>query len=207
MQPSLVAFANECSAIRKWVNHLDIASFATVAAPHSPIPRAFVLVWTASAFESFWKLYLQELCIAVASAKPQKRRRLIRASSVFFYDRLQSLNEGKKLGRWERTAALFDDAVKVPSATFAIPYDNKTVRPQHIRTAWNIFCLDGPDFPTPIHRQELDVLASRRNDIAHGVETPSKVGGLVTANDLLTTIARLEDVAEHCVLAAGRRWS
>lgn len=88
----------------------------------------------------------------------------------------------------------------------SLPYDGRTIRPEHLELIWHLFSLDGNAFPSPIHCQELNTLADRRNDVAHGHIIPGDMGVQVAIPDLRKTVERVEELVEHCVLSAMCKW-
>ncbi|QJD66447.1 hypothetical protein HG421_01000 [Xanthomonas campestris pv. badrii] len=158
--------------------------------------------------EDFWKKYLVEICSRIQSASYVRRRRSAVALSVFYYDRISGISDGKALRRWEKVADLMGDlgGVGVGLPVFKIPYDGRTVRPDHLDIAWRLFGLPGEVFPSPVHKQELNTLADRRNDVAHGAVTPESMGGLVSVGDLKRIVCRIDEIVEHCVVSAAVKW-
>ena len=199
-------FSQDTQVIRNSLTHLDALALNPRFSEHVRVSKALALVWAAAAVESFWKAYLEGLCSKVMSAPIKQRRKNISAASIFYFDTLGSMGSGKALSRWHRIADFFESMPSSPGSAQSIPYDGRTVRPEHFEVAWKIFCLDGPQFPSPVHKQDLNALASQRNDVAHGTLTPGAVGGTFTIGDLRVRIGRLEDVATHCVLAAQSKW-
>lgn len=200
-------FSIDAGAIRKYLVQLDPLAVNVRFSDHTKSSKAFCIVWLGASIEKFWKEYLKDLSAVAISASIYTRRRHLAIVGLHYFDLLGSLGEGKKLRRWERAIDFFDD-LKSGNAVAAnsLPYDGKTVRPSHIDLAWRLFSLTGSSFPSPIHRQELNTLADRRNDVAHGEDTPGNVGGAVSISDLQCTLSRLEDIVEHCVLAARNKW-
>ena len=199
-------FSQDTQVIRNSLTHLDALALNSRFSEHVKTTKALALVWAAAAVESFWKEYLKELCSSVMAAPVNKRRKNMSAASVFYFDRLGSMGEGKALNRWHRLAEFFEVIPLSSSLVPSIPYDGRTVRPEHFEIVWKIFRLDGPQFPSPVHKQDLNTLATQRNDVAHGTLSPGVVGGTFTIGDLRVRIGRLEDVVTHCVLAAQAKW-
>ncbi|RYD14767.1 MAG: hypothetical protein EOP90_12540 [Lysobacteraceae bacterium] len=199
-------FSQDAQVIRNSLVHLDALALNSRYSEHVKVNKALVLVWMSAAVERFWKAYLTDLSTRVIAANSRKRRKNIASASVYFFDTLGSLGDGKKLNRWRRAAEFFENMTSAASSAQSIPYDGRTVRPEHVEIAWQVFCLDGTQFPSPVHKQDLNSLATQRNDVAHGVIDPSVVGGTFTVGDLRVRLERLDDIAIHCVLAAESKW-
>jgi len=167
--------------------------------------RAWALVWLAAGVEVFWRSYLEALCKALAISGKHKLRRHLRAQLVFFYDRLLTIGAGEALSTWKKGGDLLQSLVTDARApiVFRIPFDGRTVRPEHVETVWELFDLPTPPFPSPIHRTDLDTLANKRNEIAHGHLSPVTVGRLVTKADVLATVTRVSEIVDRCVLVSG----
>jgi len=199
-------FSRDIQDIRNALVYLDTLAINPRFSQHAKINKALTLVWMGAALENFWKSYLEELCVRVSAASPRSRRKKLAAASIYFFDTLGSLGEGKKIKRWHRVADFFETINVVGTSTYAIPYDGRTIRPEHIYLAWQIFCLKAPHFPSPVHKQDLNSLADQRNDVAHGHSDPVDVGGTMTIGDIRVRLSRLDDIAIHCVLAADEVW-
>jgi hypothetical protein len=201
------AFAEQSQAIKNYLAHLDSLGLSPPHRDGVKATKGLVLVWAAAVLEQFWKTYINELCHRYVSSPPRVRRRNLTAAGIFYFDSLAGLASAKSLKRWAKLADFFDDLAKQDASPVqAYPHDGRTVRPEHLELIWRIFSLPGDAFPSPIHRQELNTLADRRNDVAHGNVTPADMGGQVSVLDLRRTIARLEDTVEHCVLSATSKW-
>jgi hypothetical protein len=199
-------FAQDAQSIRNSLVYLDALALSSRFADHVRISKALALVWMAASMETFWKSYLTELCVRVSAASLLRRRKNMAAAAIYYFDTLGSFGEGKKLKRWHRAVDFFD---KLPGAVrppYAIPYDGRTIRPDHLALAWEVFCLKGSPFPSPVHKQDLNAMADQRNDVAHGLIEPAVVGGSMTMGDLRARLSRLDDLAIHCVLAAESIW-
>lgn len=201
-------FARDFQAIRNSLVCLDNLALTHRHQDLVKISKGMSLVWMAASFESFWRSYLTELCHRVTIAPARGRRKQLATASLFFFDTLGTMGTGKKLRRWNRAVSFFEELPQSLTVCAAptIPYDDRTVRPEHLELAWKLFGLSGNTFPSPIHKQELITLADRRNEVAHGNSMPQDVGGTVANGDLMRLAARLEDVAENCVLCAKHRW-
>lgn len=199
-------FAQDAQSVRNSLVHLDTLALNIRYQEHVRACKALSLVWMAAAVERFWKSYLHELCDRVAHAPLSKRRRHIAAAGIFYFDTLSSLSEGKKLKRWSRLADFFVGLPVVAPNAVAIPYDGRTIRPDHFDLVWRIFSLPGSQFPSPIHKQVLNTLADQRNDVAHGLVDLHSVGGVVSVGDLRVLIGRLEDIVLNCVICASQQW-
>lgn len=199
-------FDEELQRIRNSLVHLDVMALDPRFRDYVKSSKALTMVWMCAAVETFWKAYLGELCARVNAASALKRRKNLPIASIFFFDTLASFGEGKRLRRWERAADFFSNFPSGGWPPSVIPYDGRTVRPEHVAVVWRIFGLKGPDFPSPIHKQELNTLADQRNDVAHGLIEPGVIGGTVTVDDLSRRVGRLEDFAIHCILAADNKW-
>lgn len=200
-------FAQDTQSIRNSLVHLDALVLNSRFHDHAKISKAMTLVWSAAVMETFWKSYLQELCTRVGKASIYKKRRCVASASIFYFDTLGSMGDGKKIRRWNRAIDFFEGLQQVSgSAVAALPYDGRTIRPEHLDLAWRLFQLPGGEFPSPVHRQELNTLADRRNDVAHGQVSPQDVGGVVTVGDLRRLVTRLEDIVDHSVICATGQW-
>lgn len=199
-------FAQDAQCIRNTLVHLDVLALNVRYNDHVRVSKALVMVWMAASVETFWKSYLGELCSRVSTAPVAKRRRHLAAAGIFYFDILGSMGDGKKLRRWGRVADFFIDLPNGTVSPTTIPYDGRTVRPDHLEIAWKVFSLSGAQFPSPIHKQVLNTLADRRNDVAHGLVDPQVVGGAVTVGDLRDLMTKLEDIVDNCVIAAGNKW-
>jgi len=199
-------FSRDAQSVRNSLTHLDTLTLSMRYQEHVRASKALSLVWMAAAIERFWKSYLSELCDRVVRSSLSKRRRHIASAGIFYFDTLSSLGEGKKLKRWGRLADFFVDLPRGAPHVVAIPYDGRTVRPDHFDLVWRIFSLPGNQFPSPVHKQVLNTLADRRNDVAHGLVDLQSIGGSVTVGDLRELIEKLEDIVEHSVICAGQQW-
>jgi len=200
-------FAQDAQVIRNSLVLLDALILDDRFREHAKISKAMTLVWMAAVVEEFWKQYLSELCVRVGGASLRKRRKHLASASIYYFDVLGSMGEGKKLKRWGRVVEFFEK-ISVTGGVVAptLPYDGRTVGPEHFDLVWKLFQLPGQIFPSPIHRQELNTLATRRNDVAHGNLTPQAVGGAVSVGDLMRIISRIEDIVENSVVCATKQW-
>lgn len=199
-------FTRETQSIRNSLVYLDTLAINSRYGDHVRVSKAFTLVWMASAMEAFWKDFLWQLCTRVSLAPAQKRRKNISTAAIYYFDVMGSMGEGKKLRRWAKTAEFFEGLSAANHSPPVIPYDGRTIRPEHIALAWRIFSLKGPDFPSHMHKQDLNSLADQRNDVAHGLTDPRTMGGTMTVNDLHKRLDRLDEIALHCVIAANSKW-
>lgn len=199
-------FSGKTQAIRNYLNYIDSLSLSGVQVENVKSTKGLIFVWAAAAFEQFWRSYLEELGGRYVKASVVSRRRNISAAGIFYFDSLSSFGDAQKLKRWSKLADFFDELSVGGKPVQAHPHDGKTIRPEHVELIWRIFRLNGSCFPTPIHRQELNTLANKRNEVAHGDIAPSVMGGGVSVHDLRKLISRLEDIVEHCVLAASMKW-
>jgi hypothetical protein len=201
-------FSQDIQSIRSSLVHLDSLVINPRYNAYAKSSKALTMVWLCAVLEDFWKNYLSELCSRVRAAPYTRRRRSAVALSVFYYDRIGGVSDGKALRRWEKVADLMSDLGGAGAVLplFKIPYDGRTVRPDHLDIAWRLFGLPGDVFPSPVHKQELNTLADRRNDVAHGALTPESIGGTVSVGDLRRIVSRLEEIVEHCVVSATVKW-
>lgn len=199
-------FAQDAQAVKDSLVHLDALALNSRYHEHVKISKALAHVWMSAAMESFWVNFLGELCARVSAAPMLKRRRYAAAMGVFYFDSLISMGDGRKLKRWNKVADFFHALPTKSIPSTAIPYDGRTVRPDHFDLAWKVFSLPGSQFPSPIHKQVLNTLADRRNEIAHGEVDPKFVGGQVSVLDVLNVILKLEDIVENSVICANGRW-
>lgn len=199
-------FAQASQSIRNSLVYLDALALNSRFSDHVRTSKALVLVWMASSMEAFWKSYLTDLCVRVSASSVRRRRKNMAAAAIYYFDMLSSFGEVKKLKRWHRAVEFFEGLPNGSIPPYTIPYDGRTIRPDHLLLAWEVFCLNGSPFPSPIHKQDLNALANQRNDLAHGLLEPAVVGGAMTVGDLRGRLSRLEDIVEHCVLAAKSAW-
>lgn len=198
--------SKDVQAIRNSFVHLDGLALNARYSDHVRVNKALSLVWMSAAIEQFWKSFLAEVCLRVSRASAHKRRKNLASSAIYYFDSLGTMGEGKAIKRWQRAVDLLTAFPSAPPSPFALPYDGKTVRPEHILLAWSVFCLKGPEFPSPIHKQDLNTLAEQRNEIAHGLIAPSHIGGSLTISDLQRRLDRMDDIAIHCILSADAVW-
>lgn len=198
--------SQDLQAIRNYFIRLDSLAISARFGEHVRVAKALSLIWIAASLEDFWKSYLRGLCVCVGNASPHKRRKHLAASAIYYFDSFGSLGEGKRIKRWQRAVNIISDFSNATLLAAAIPYDGRTIRPEHIVLAWQVFCLSGPEFPSPVHRQDLNTLAEQRNEIAHGTVAPSSIGGSFTISDLQRRLERMEELAMHCIIAADAEW-
>lgn len=207
MSLGMAKFSQDAESIRRMLVHLDSRVLSSQAEEQVRVTKAFTLVWISSALETYWRTFLAELCTRIQNAPARQKRKALQVAALFYFDVFGSMGQGKKLPRWFKAVEFFDGLPTLQGSVVpSIPYDGRTLNPEHLNLAWKLFALGGNSFPSPIHRQELNTLATRRNDVAHGNISPQVVGGQVSVADLRKTVQRMEDVVEHCVIAANRRW-
>ena len=200
-------FSQDAQSIRANLVLLDGLALSSRYTGLTRSTKALMLVWMTASLEDFWKRYLSELCTRVSVASIGKKRRGYASSSIFIFEKIGTASEGKAIRRWEKVADILDCLRgSSPLPAFALPYDGRTIRPDHLELVWRVFDLPGSPFPSPIHKQELNTLADRRNDVAHGTLVPDAVGGALTVGDVQRILKRVEEVVEHCVVSASLRW-
>ncbi|MEN5418193.1 hypothetical protein ABE543_02725 [Stenotrophomonas sp. TWI169] len=200
-------FLQDTQSIRSNLVLLDGLAISARYNSFTKSSKAFALVWMTASIEDFWKRYLNEVCGRVQASSSRKKRKGFSSSSIFIFEKIGTASEGKAVKRWEKVADILDCIRgNSPLPPFSIPYDGKTIRPDHIDLAWRVFDLPGASFVSPIHRQELNTLADRRNDVAHGTLSPEAVGGTISVGDVIRVVGRMEEIVEHCVVSASVRW-
>ncbi len=104
--------------------------------------------------------------------------------------------------KWPRRRELFEktdssDSAPIPTAYF--PGDGSHFRRQQLETIWMIFGLTCPIVPNNRHLGLIEELVEHRNAIAHGRETPDKIGGRFSDVDILARIDLTRDLCLHLI--------
>ena len=105
---------------------------------------------------------------------------------------------------WRKRCELFRVAGATTPALFGVevlPLDGRTLRPKHFDVVWEVFGLDGPSLPSPMHKLALTELADFRNDLAHGNVDPDDVQRMKTFADVTRMVGYTEEIAEHLLVS------
>ena len=186
----------------------DILAIDPSKAISSPVLRdnnariiASSYVWISAILERFFKSTLEALFYemnAVGIQHDQLKPSLFSATCSSELLSLKDLNDHKKI--WPRRVQMFSRLWQSQTVTFKmtdIPYDGRTIRPDHLRIAWAVFGINGNPFPTPLHELSLTEIADGRNNVAHGETDPITFGRGKNPTDFLKTISRIEDIIIH----------
>ena len=113
---------------------------------------------------------------------------------------LDSMENAKKLRKWQKRAAAFGavvDAQPVWFNTAVLPIDGRTIRADHLETIWQTFGLAGNPIPHPKFKLALADLADGRNNLAHGEVDPVAFGRRKSIYDTQKIVDIVEELAIH----------
>lgn len=118
--------------------------------------------------------------------------------------------------KWDARCSLFGrlssaDPIKIPAKHF--PNDGSHYRQRQLDTIWKLFGIAAPVLADVKHGSIIEELVEHRNAIAHGRETPGRIGGRYSAQDVEHRIKQTEAIClhvtatlqTHCASAANLR--
>lgn len=175
----------------------------SASALHSARMRGTSYVWMAAIIERFTTAWLRALIeelnkasIATSALRPQ-------LWSMLASPMLDSLQDLRGLNMWSRRAEMFAGVLGPATAAFDdnfLPLDGRTIRPTHIDSVFAVLGITHNASLAPILRTALTEIADLRNAVAHGNSSPTLVGRLKTANDVLRRIGHVDQICEHLAL-------
>jgi len=158
-------------------------------------------VWIAAILERFFREILGSLFTEMNSIGiqyDQLKPCLFSVACSTELISLKNLSDHKKI--WTRRVDIFSRPWQLHSVLFKIeniPYDGKTIRPDHLETVWEVFGIKGSSIPSPIHAMALKDIADGRNEVVHGEIDPISFGRKRTVADFLKKISQMEDIILH----------
>ena len=102
---------------------------------------------------------------------------------------------------WDRCREFFAKARSSEPAVLPdlFPKDGSFMRPTQLQLIWRVFDLPGDPWPDPRMIGRITELVDARNEIAHGSEPPSAVGGRYSTGDLDQRIRDVEVLCSHII--------
>jgi hypothetical protein len=204
---SLSVLAGRTAAVRTRCLRGDVGVLKQDSARREMIAvdRSAAFVWLAAATERF----LEDLLVGVFGelngrhiTRCDLRPSLFALLDDALFESMRDVR-GKKM--WRGRADMLSGLSRKEAARFDItklPLDSSTIEPAHFEVIWNVFGFSGLSYPSFRHRTSLLDLAWTRNRVAHGEDTPEKVGRLRTGSDIASVSRIVDDFAEHACVAA-----
>lgn len=186
--------------MRQDLYYCDVSSFERSGRERREGIHAASYLYVAAALEAT----VTEMLGAVVDEVNQAALRLcdIRPSllTIASAPHLVSLQDVRGLKMWLKRVETFAILYNTESCVLSsenLPLDGRTIRADHLSTAWNVFGFGGPHIPGPLHRLALKDLADTRNELAHGGKDASEVAGARSVEGTLRLIERIEQVVTH----------
>lgn len=165
--------------------------------------KAATFVWTAALLEVFLPSFLEEVFEEITALNLpgyQLRPSLFAAICESQFHTIRSADPASAWSSRLAVLSLMDshDAMEIRSSG---PLDGKTVRGYHFELIWGTIGLQGSPWPTILHRNVIEDLATSRNSVAHGNISPVAFGRGRTFGDCQKMLDRVDEVAMNLVVA------
>lgn len=190
-------FSERLDRVRQDVYYCDALALHPMRRELSYGIEAGTYIWVAAAVEAATRGLLAGILAHINNSQVSVgdlRLSLLALSNAPMHDSLQSV---RGLKMWRSRAELHNYAGSSAVCTFdpaRLPLDGRTVRPQHLETAWEVFGFGGTPTPSPLHRLALTDVADARNGLAHGEVDAQEVAGRKSRTDLLRVVGHIEGV-------------
>jgi hypothetical protein len=203
---ALAVFSQELDSIRRHLHGADVAMLVSDALRKEQAAqmRAFAYVWLSATLEEFVKSALQDLLRELASYSLRQCDLIPSLLSLVNFRSFDSLRDVGGLAMWQRRTEVLDQSLSQDSAAFsdgALPLDGRTIRPEHLRTIWQVFRFPVSALPGVRHALALNDLADSRNEIAHGRVPPIAFGRRKVTSDVLRIADYVEDFGTSLAVA------
>ena len=199
--------ADELSGVRRDLGRLDSLSLTVKGGGKDSLlrARAATYVWLAAVLERFVDGWLSGVVEEFNSSSLRWSDVRLSILSLACGAQFQSIADGVRKDIWKKRVQIACMSASDAPALLDVahlPLDGRTIRPSHLDDVWASFGFPGNPLPTPIHRALLNSVATYRNEVAHGVERPSVMGGKFTYSDYNNHVNRFEDIIEHLVICS-----
>lgn len=105
---------------------------------------------------------------------------------------------------WDKRADLFErigTSVPLQISISLMPTDGRIFGNSQLESIWRSFSVQDPVHPRPSLRGRLEELVESRNAIAHGRESPAKVGARFTWMELEVRLHDLDELCTHLIVS------
>jgi hypothetical protein len=194
---AVLAFSSQVDAIRQDLYYCDVNFAKGRIREIGRSVRASSYVYLAAALERVINEVLTATLIEVSSSTVELRKLRLSLFALIQAPHLDSLQDIRGLKMWLKRSEVFagiDDQTLCVLDSSCLPLDGRTIRPEHLDVVWFVFGFSGSPIPDPVTRLALTELANARNSVAHGNETPARVGGQKSVTEMLRLIDRIESV-------------
>lgn len=167
--------------------------------------RAAAYVYLAAALERFLTDILAATLAEVTGTSVELKKLRLSLFALIQAAHFDSLQDIRGLKMWLKRSQVFTVTDAPALCVFdhsRLPLDGRTVRPEHLEVVWAVLGFSGFPIPDPVTRLALNELADARNSLAHGEETPARVGGQKSVTEMLRLIDRIEAIVIHVWAAA-----
>lgn len=200
---ALNTVAQEIDRIRNDVQTIDPSRLrrSPVLRDQAARTMAVTYVWLAASMENYLKTVLQSLFAEINNSGVTYdllKSCLFSAICTPELTSLKTLADHRKI--WPKRIDMFARLWHTQAVDLnlsEIPYDGKTVRPEHLEVIWAVFSFPGNPMPSPLHSFALKDVADGRNEVAHGEVDPITFGRNKNPTDVLAQITRIEDIVMH----------
>lgn len=165
--------------------------------------KAASFIWTAAALERFLPSFIAESVAAINSRSLPASDLAMHLFAMACEPEFHQVRSADPRAAYAARLQILG-LVASPAPTVLQgdgPIDGRTIRAYHFEAVWETFRLGGDPWPGLVHRQVIEDLAERRNEVAHGERSPIDLGRTRTFDDCLKMLARVEEVVLHAVIA------